>query len=246
MKITLFMIPMLKTFLYNKYSKHSILGYSISKKIVNENYRNNMIYYDDKNFINKNSTINCEHVCSQVFFEHKEPMKSDLHILFSSNAKINSHRQAYKFDIIKDNYDTLDNEGNKIPINHAKSARFCKKNSKKKVFEPPNLDKRIIARSCSYFYLVYPNYSHKLHQMINKEQLLEWNSRYLVNFRQIFWNEIIYHYQKNINPFVRYPILVEIMLSDKLNIGRILRLSINTFYGMIASLYAKMIIKSIL
>ena len=57
MKITLFMIPMLKTFLYNKYSKHSILGYSISKKIVNENYRNNMIYYDDKNFINKNSTI---------------------------------------------------------------------------------------------------------------------------------------------------------------------------------------------
>ena len=104
----------IKNLLKKNFSNHKNLGYNKSKQILFKEFKNNLIY--DK-FNNKKKNINCEHLWSQKYFKYKEPMKSDLHILYLSDSKINSHRQDYKFSDINYNFIFLNNKGEKIQNN---------------------------------------------------------------------------------------------------------------------------------
>ena len=242
----------IKDDIYNKYSIHKKLNYKNAKKILH-NELNDIIIYgnktNNKNNDDKKNNINCEHVWCRTYFDNKEPMNSDLHIIYLANSKLNSHRQSYKFDEINTDYILLDECGNKIYnttlLNSLDCKKLCKKNNKNKVFEPPNISKGKIARSCAYFMLVYPDYLHYLPKLIDINILLKWNRNYIVDYKEIYKNEMIYVYQKNINPFIKYPILVELFFSNELDILNIYKLSIITIYTIIISLIINFYIKII-
>lgn len=214
----------------NIYSDHIHLGYDNSKKILYKEFKNNLIYGENKH---KNN-INCEHIWSQKYFKHKEPMKSDLHILYLSNSKLNSHRQDYKFANIHKNYIFINSEGNIIKNNFYHkiiSNQLYKKNNYKKIFEPTNKSKGKISRSLAYFNLIYEPNDKNLKKLIENDNLLEWNRNHLPNIDEIKRNEIIRNYQKNINPFIKYPILIELFYNDKLNYYYIIKLSIYSLFS---------------
>jgi endonuclease I len=245
-----------KNEMHKKYSIHKKLNYKNAKKILH-NELNDIIIYGNKTYSDKKNNMNCEHIWCRTYFDNKEPMNSDLHIIYLSNSRLNSHRQSYKFDEINielnknytelnKNYTLLDEYGNKIyDITCLDSKKICKKNNKNKVFEPPDISKGKIARSCAYFMLVYPEYLHYLPKLIDIDVLLKWNRNYMVDYKEIYKNEMIYMYQYNINPFIKYPILVELFFSNKLDIFNVCKLLIITFFTIIMSLIINLYIKSI-
>jgi endonuclease I len=230
----------IKNEIYNKYSIHKKLNYKNARKILHSEL-NDIIIYGNQTY---KKNINCEHIWCRTYFDYKEPMNSDLHILYLANAKLNSHRQAYKFNEIYSNYTLLDEYGNKINnITGLDITKLCKKNTKNKVFEPPDISKGKIARSCAYFMLVYPEYSHYLPELIDVNILVKWNRNYKVDYKEIYKNEMINVYQKNINPFIKYPILVELFFSNEIDLLNIYKLSIITIFTIIISLFMRLYIK---
>lgn len=221
-------------FINNKYSKHKTLGYKNAKIILKKyNHTNNL--YADKII----DDINCEHVCSQSFYNKKEPMKSDLNILFSCSKRLNSHRQSYKYKTLKGNYTTLDYYGN-TPDNLTSLYYISKKLSHDCLFEPSNYAKGSIARSLSYFFCSYPQYLNKMNNVIDKKTILKWNVKHPVKIKDIYWNEVVYKKQLNKNPFITYPILVEFLFAKNPNPARIFVLLFMTIYTVILSYIIKL------
>jgi len=93
--------------------------------------------------------------------------------------------------------------------------------------------------------LVYPEYLHYLPKLININILLKWNRNYMVDYKEIYKNEMIYTYQYNINPFIKYPVLVELFFSNKLDVLNICKLLLITILTIIMSLIINLYIKSI-
>ena len=165
-------------------------------------------------------------------------MKSDLHILYLSDSKINSHRQNYKFSDINYNFIFLNNKGEKIQNNFFSkliSNKLCKKNNNKKLFEPPNYSKGKISRSIAYYDLIYENYDTNIEEIIGIKELIEWNRYYFPNIDEIKRNEIIRNYQNNINPYIKYPILIEFFYNNNISLYNISKLFIITLYTIIFS-----------
>ena len=237
-KSSQFILPF-KNIIKDKYSNHLKLGYDKSKKILFKEFKNNLIYGEK----NKNQNINCEHIWCQKHFSHKEPMKSDLHILYLSNSKLNSHRQDYKFSNINKNYIFINNDGNIINnnfFNKLKSKKLYKKNNTKKIFEPCDKSKGKISRSLAYFNLIYENdFNNNIDKVINIEELIEWNRNHLPNIDEIKRNEIIRNYQYNINPFIKYPILLELIYNDKFSFYYTVKLSTYSIFSFIISDFFK-------
>lgn len=216
-----------------KYSNHINLGYDKSKKILFNDLKKYLIYGNE---INKD--INCEHIWCQKYFKYKEPMKSDLHIMFLSNSRLNSHRQDYKFKNIHKNFIFLNNKGIIIDNNFLHkflSYRLYKKNNKKKIFEPPNKSKGKISRSVAYFHSIYEINDNKLNKIIEVEDLINWNRHFLPTMYEIERNEMIRIHQNNINPFIKYPILIEIVYNDKFSTFYFCKLSFYTLFTIIIS-----------
>jgi endonuclease I len=235
-------------FVSNKYSNHKNLGYGNARKILHNELSDIIIYGSKINHDDRNQIVydkNCEHIWSKNYFEYKEPMISDLHILYLCNSKLNSHRQSYKFNEINDNYTLLDNNGEKIIEKDiiCKKHDYCKKDTRKKIFEPPNRSKGKIARACAYFYIVYPEYSKYLPKLIDRNIMAKWNTKYSVDFKEIYKNELIYFYQNNRNPFIKYPILMNIIFMENMSILEILKLTIVTFFTIITSIFIHFFIK---
>lgn len=238
----------IKNLLKKNFSNHKNLGYNKSKEILFKEFKNNLIY---GKFNNNKKNINCEHLWCQKYFEYKEPMKSDLHILYLSDSKINSHRQDYKFSDINYNFIFLNNKGEKIQNNFFSkliSNKLCKKNNNKKLFEPPNYSKGKITRSIAYYDLIYENYNTNIEEIIGIKELIEWNRYYFPNIDEIKRNEIIRNYQNNINPYIKYPILIELFYNNNISLYNISKLFIITLYTIIFSdlFRIKYIIKKIL
>lgn len=179
------------------------LSYSHAKKWLKENDTNEIIYG------NKTSQVNCEHIVPQSYikkYKIDKKSKNDLHLLYLSNSRLNSHRQNYKFNNLQDSFLSLDIYGN---IN--KNKIHSKKNIKLREFEPPEKSKGKIARSIGYFYW---NYSPILEdKLLDRKLLVEWNRSYEVTKEERERNEKILQIQKNKNIFIQYPILIPILLS---------------------------------
>lgn len=232
----------IKNILFNTYSKHTYLGYTNARKILYSQLSDILIYGDNNCKLKKDK--NCEHIWSRTYCEYKEPMISDLHILYLSNSKLNSHRQSYKFDEVYNNYILLDNYGNKIndSINNEVNKLY-KKNCSKKIFEPPNKSKGKISRALGYFILVYPEYKKYLPHIIDIDTLIKWNINSPVSFNEIYKNEIIRKYQGNINPYIKYPILLNLLNGNNTDIFCMLKLFIITIYTILLSICFNIIIK---
>lgn len=219
-----------------KFSSHKKLGYSESKNILFNKLKKNLIYGD--NYYN----VNCEHVWCQKYFKYKEPMKSDLHIMFLSDSKLNSHRQDYKFSNIDKNFVFINNKGIIVTnnfFNKLRSNNLYKKNNYKKTFEPCKKSKGKISRSIAYYNTVYNNNTFEIDKVIDNNNLIEWNRKYLPSLQEIERNEMIRSYQENINPYVKYPILLELSYNNNFSSYNIFKLSIYSIITIILSDFFK-------
>ena len=239
-----------KSIIKKKYSSHLHIGYTKSRKILFNNINYNLIYINQINNIYnkiKINNLNCEHVWCQKYFNYKEPMKSDLHIMFLCYSKINSHRKDYKFSEIKNNYITLNDEGyilnnnynisisnniNKI-FNNNFNTKYNKKNNNQKIFEPHDHSKGKVSRSIAYYSSIYNDTY--IDEIIDNKCLIEWNRKYLPRLNEIRRNEIIRLEQKNINPYIKYPVLIELLYNNKINTYYIIKLSIYSIFCILLS-----------
>lgn len=222
--------------LIEKYGNIKTIGYSNARKNLLNNLNNTLIY---GNYCDKEHK-NCEHIWCQKYFRKSEPMRSDLHHLYLSNSKLNSHRQDYKFSVIQKNIIYLDDIGNKVNIsNIIDNKEYIKKNNKKRIFEPKNISKGKISRAVAYFYIFYPKYSHNLNDIIDTETLIEWNKKYPPNKEEIKRNEKIKRIQNNYNPFIKYPFLIEILFNKKIDVIGTINLFFSSLSNYILYFYYK-------
>lgn len=184
------------------------LSYNFSKEWLKYNFKNNLIYGNDTT-----KSINCEHLIPRYYLKKNNVNKkafNDLHLLHLANAKINSHRQHYKFDNLENDKNIyLDIDGN-VTIND----RYCAKSVTKKLFDPPEESKGIIARSICYFYWTYNLSFYK--DILDRRTLILWNKKYKVNDFEKYKNKKVFNIQQNKNIFIEYPFLVNIFCSKYL------------------------------
>ena len=184
------------------------LSYNFSKEWLRYNFQNNLIYGNDTT-----KSINCEHLIPKYHLKKNNVNNKafcDLHLLHLANAKINSHRQHYKFDNLENDENIyLDTNGELTIIN-----RYCAKSIVKKSFDPPDESKGIIARSVCYFYWTYNLSFYK--DILDRKTLIEWNKKYKVTKFEKNKNQKVFAIQQNRNIFVEYPILVNIFCSKYL------------------------------
>ncbi|WP_010281246.1 endonuclease I family protein [Bacillus timonensis] len=146
--------------------------------------------------IKKENMFNCEHVVPQSWFNEDNPMKGDLHHLFTCEKDCNSTRSNYPY------YDFDDY----LPIIESGSIKVnCGKYEEGK-FEPES-GKGEVARATLYFLLRYPG---EINQYNKKdiEMMLEWHHAHKVSIYEKHRNKEIFLIQKNRNPLIDYPQLV--------------------------------------
>lgn len=151
------------------------------------------------NVIPDHRTINAEHTWPQSQFSRSFPeelQKSDLHHLFPTDSEMNSKRSSFEFGEV-----TSDGSSLKCP-----EARLGKPHSGRSlVFEPPTAQKGNTARALFYFSVRYG-------MKVDAEEeatLREWNKLDPVDAEETQRNERIFQLQKDRNPFVDYPELVD-------------------------------------
>ncbi len=135
----------------------------------------------------QNQGFNTEHTFPQGFFSSNEPMRSDLHHLFPTNATANSQRGNLPFG--------------EVTGTPTWSVGGSKKGGGK--FEPRDVQKGPTARAMLYFVIKYQDYGNFLS---GQEQVLrDWHGQYAPTLVEKKRNDDIYTFQKNRNPFVDYP-----------------------------------------
>lgn len=134
--------------------------------------------------------FNCEHTFPQGFFSSNEPMKSDIHHLFPTTTTSNSQRGNDPFGLVS---------------NPSWNDGGSKSGGGK--FEPRDKHKGTVARSMLYFGLRYQDYSNFLAGQENV--LRSWAVNHPPSPQDIDRNNAISNVQKNRNPFVDYPQLLE-------------------------------------
>jgi hypothetical protein len=136
------------------------------------------------------NNFNCEHTFPQGFFGQSEPMRADIHHLFSTDETANNKRDNDQFGYVSS------------PTWSVGGSKWA--NS---VFEPRNEQKGATARAMLYFVLRYQDYTNFL---APQEVLLRnWHKQYPPNTRDITRNTAIFNVQKNRNPLVDHPEMEE-------------------------------------
>lgn len=142
---------------------------------------------------------NCEHSVPQSWFEKLEPMRGDLHHLFTCEMRCNSFRSNNPYfdfpDYGKKVAEIIKDECGKLEQNH---------------FEPEQ-NKGVVARAVLYFLLRYPGkiISGKGYNLKDIPMLIQWHKDNKVSLYELHRNHEIYKVQGNRNPFIDYPELVD-------------------------------------
>ncbi|GIM27655.1 hypothetical protein CPJCM30710_03210 [Clostridium polyendosporum] len=143
------------------------------------------------------STCNCnvEHVVPQSWFNHKSPMKGDLHHLFTCEKACNQFRDDDEY------YDFPDYNPES---NIERTISNCGKGEFEK-FEPES-GKGEVARAVLYFLLRYPGkIKENRRNRINIDLLLTWHKEFPVSLYEKHRNKAIYELQGNRNPLIDFP-----------------------------------------
>ncbi|WP_082235255.1 endonuclease I family protein [Halobacillus massiliensis] len=139
---------------------------------------------------------NCEHIVPQSWFEKKEPMRGDLHHLFTCEPVCNSIRSNYPY------HDFPGYEPEKMKMNRIEEK--CGK-AEQHLFEPENA-KGSAARAMLYFLVRYPKAISKEHiEKIDTELLFKWHQEDPPGEYEFHRNQAIYEIQGNRNPFIDFP-----------------------------------------
>lgn len=143
--------------------------------------------------------FNIEHVVPKSWFEGKNPMRDDLHHLFTEQRKCNSDR------------------GN-LPLREAAGGSTRElpscgimKTSHGKAFEP-YAGKGEAARAILYFVTRHPGYvGDRKKEMTSADipKLLEWHREFPVTDYERHRNDVIENKQGNRNPYIDFPELAE-------------------------------------
>ena len=134
--------------------------------------------------------FNCEHVVPQSWFDRREPMKGDLHHLFTCEVRCNSFRQADAYF--------------QWPVERDTVRPECGRQDENR-FEPEQ-GKGPVARATLYFLVRYPG-------MIRPEDMppdridvvRAWHEADPVGVYERHRNAAIHAVQGNRNPFVDFP-----------------------------------------
>ncbi|SEH83496.1 Endonuclease I [Halobacillus karajensis] len=143
-----------------------------------------------------NFKYNCEHAVPQSWFNEQEPMRGDLHHLFTCEPTCNSLRSNYPY------YDFKDYRPEGIRNNRIEEA--CGK-ADDGLFEP-EYAKGTAARAMLYFLVRYPHQidpSHK--KKIDLGLLIDWHQKFPPDVYEHHRNQAIYNIQGNRNPFIDFP-----------------------------------------
>ena len=151
------------------------------------------------NLIPDAKIINAEHTWPQSKFSPAfsgEDQKSDIHHLFPTDSEMNSKRSSFEFGEVDTDEVVL-----KCP-----EARFgSSRQNSDMVFEPPATHKGNVARALFYFSVRY-----KMEISREQEEVLKrWHVADPVDSEERERNDRIFALQKNRNPFVDFPELVE-------------------------------------
>ena len=171
---------------------------------------------------------NKEHSVPQSWFGESSPMKSDLFHVYPTDARVNNFRGNLPYgETSSRSY--IDN--NSKALGYIGSSSFSGYSGK--VFEPVDQYKGDFART--YFYMV----ARYLDKNFNKSEngkvvftysnntaglttyainlFLKWHRQDPVSQKEIDRNNAVYKHQKNRNPFIDYPYLVEYIWGEKKN-----------------------------
>ncbi|MEI2358674.1 endonuclease I family protein [Mesobacillus zeae] len=143
--------------------------------------------------------FNAEHVVPQSWFGASEPMKGDLHHLFTCDPKCNSSRSNYHYSDFPDYNPDLPDE----PIQNDCGV------AADRLFEPEH-GKGTSARAMMYFFLRYPKaVKNEFQAKIDIPLLIKWHEEYPATLYEKHRNQAIYNIQGNRNPFIDFPQLVD-------------------------------------
>ena len=142
-------------------------------------------------------SMNTEHTWPQSMFGSANPMVSDLHHLFPTDATANSRRSNYPFGIVNGS-PTWENAGSKLGTLTTGGTGF----------EPRDIHKGNVARSMFYFVTRYKgsnaNYG-GFYSSVQDAVFKKWNKSDPVDAHETTRNNSIESFQGNRNPFVDHP-----------------------------------------
>jgi endonuclease I/V8-like Glu-specific endopeptidase len=136
--------------------------------------------------------FNCEHVVPQSWFGKRQPMKSDLHHLFTCESDCNSFRSNIPYFQFGPEDEVV--------------REHCGRREGRK-FEPA-AGKGAAARATMYFLLRYPKMTGDRNVELQADRLsvlLDWNDQFPVTDYERHRNAEIEKVQGNRNPFIDFP-----------------------------------------
>ena len=149
-------------------------------------------FTDELDELDAQMPYNCEHVVPQSSFAKKEPMRGDLHHLFTCESRCNSFRSNTPY------FDFADDE--------RAVMQYCGRSEQDR-FEP-RAGKGAVARATMYFLLRYPGMIGDESRELQAERLpilLAWHQAYPVEEWELHRNAAIFEIQGNRNPLIDNP-----------------------------------------
>lgn len=225
----------LKTALYNTIKNHTQLEYySLSTYFRTTDWHPNGYFWDMYSNYKRTSwsggAMNREHSMPKSWFgissgeENSEPIGSDLHNLFPSDANANSAKSNYALGEA-DGSSTLPNTIVKVGQNTFPGYNGT-------VFEPDDHYKGDFARTYMYMVTCYENYApiwrntgtssmlytntYPTFKPYAVNLLLKWNSQDPVSEKEINRNNAVYSSQRNRNPYIDHPELTEFIWGNRM------------------------------
>ncbi|WP_028784392.1 endonuclease I family protein [Thalassobacillus devorans] len=139
---------------------------------------------------------NCEHTVPQSWYDAREPMRGDIHQLFTCDPVCNSIRSNYPY------HDFPDYDPNQMEVTRIEKA--CGK-AEDELFEPEHA-KGTVARAVLYFLLRYPDKIEAPHlKTIDAGLLQAWHLKYPPTIYERHRNHAIQEIQGNRNPYIDFP-----------------------------------------
>lgn len=161
---------------------------------------------------------NKEHSMPKSWFNRATPMYSDAFHLYPTDGKVNGQRSNYPFGECAGG-SSLASSGGVQPLGRLGNSSFAGYSGK--VFEPDDQYKGDFARTYFYMAAAYNDRistwssdmlagnSYPVYTTWAVNLLLKWHRQDQVSNKETARNDAVYSYQKNRNPFIDYPELVE-------------------------------------
>lgn len=143
--------------------------------------------------IEREFMYNCEHVVPQSWFDKDNPMRGDLHHLFTCEQVCNSSRSNYPYYDFEDYTPQMEIEAIRPECGKYEDSKF-----------EPESGKGEVARATLYFLLRYPGEINRYNSKDIK-MLIHWHHEHEVSIYEKHRNKEIHQIQKNRNPLIDFP-----------------------------------------